>query len=272
MRKAATNLLICTILIIFSLFLISNLMDSSHQQADKESKRKGVLSPESGRSTELSVSQRIGVPTNSSVEQNPNMIAMEEVLKTAFKQANWRDTCDTNTPPSIERLDGDYLVTYWMHENPFRNSPRKYDSKIRIDAQSGEVLDTHLAQGGSQVRILDPKSQGKTDKERAFNLERIKRAGMELSMRVRHGKELSDAPTTLSLTPKSATEIAVNHALSRGRTYDNQREPMSILIDDVYIIVLWREPDNLAENGPTYDSRVFVDASTGTVIGMEITN
>lgn len=272
MRKSVTNLLICIILIICSLLLISNLTDSSHQQLNEEPRQKEVPSPKTGNSTELSVSQKVGIPTNLIAEQNPDMIAMDEALKIAFKQASWRETCDTNTTPSIEVVDGDYLVTYWMHEDPFRNRLIKYDSKIRIDAQSGEVLDTHLARGGSRIRILDPKSQGKTAEERAINLERIKPAGMELSKRVRNGKELSDDLSSVSLSPKAAAEIAINHALSRGRTYDIQREPMSILIDDVYIIVLWRQPDDLAEKGPTYDSRVFVDASTGAVMGMEITN
>lgn len=179
---------------------------------------------------------------------------------------------DRSKVADVYLMNEHYVVQFYDFTNPFRVVSNKISASVVVDAWTGQPIGLEYARRGTGIHGLDPKSQTGTEEERAANFERVKSSGMELSMRVRNGRELSDDPSTLSLSPKAAADIAVNHALSRGRTFDNQREPMSILIEDVYIIVLWRQPDDLAEKGPTYDSRVFVDASTGTVIGMEITN
>ena len=205
-------------------------------------------------------------------ELKSKMLSIEQVLKIAHEKASWRNTCDTNIPPRIELIDGQFVVTYWMYDTPFRRGSRKYDSKIKIDARSGEVIETLLAQGGVQNHILDRNSLGgNSDKEKSFNLKRLKTAWLERNMQIRNGHwKLPVVPQRGMLSAETVSNIAMQYARSRNRDFNPNRESMVTLIGDVYIVVLWRCPSQVKDDDLTYDSRIFVDAFTGEIIGMEV--
>ncbi|WP_372847119.1 hypothetical protein [Pontiella sp.] len=165
-----------------------------------------------------------------------------------------------------------YVIALYSYPNLFKSGSMSVSYFGFVDAFSGDFLGIRDVGGGTNIRTLDPKSQGVTEEEKAAHLERIKVSGMELGERVRYGRVLSDSENESMIPPAEAIRFAELHAEHRGRQFDKGRAPMPILIGDVYIVVLWRNPEQVKEGENTYDSRVFLDAETGNIIGMEVTD
>lgn len=199
------------------------------------------------------------------------MIPVNKAIEPARERVSFRNY-DRNQTPAVLLIDGCYVVRFFNFPDPFRAGENAVNSSVVIDAWTGEVLGTRVSTDRTYIHGLDPKSQeGISEEEKAENFERIKIAGHKLNIRVQNGQPLLAEPKDEMLSVEIVANIAKQHAKFRDRDFDPNREAMVTLIDDVYIVVLWRHPDLIAERGPTYDARVFVGAFTGKIIGMEIT-
>lgn len=206
--------------------------------------------------------------TRSAVEEG--MLSVYEVIVSAQKEAYTRNTCDTNFPPTISFSNNAYKVTHWMRENPFRRGSRYYDSIAIVDPWTGEIRDIEFGQYGAGSYGLDPSSLGLTKEDRALNLRRAGVAVNKLNTRILNGASLSDDLPNGALLPPDVLKNALSFAFEKERIFDDGKTPLVVLVEDVYVVVLWKKTKAISEDGYLYDSRVFVDAFSGGIIGLEV--
>lgn len=199
------------------------------------------------------------------------MIPKSKAIEHAGERVDFRNY-DRAQAPVVLLIEECFVVRFFNFPNPFRAGENTINTSVVLDAWTGEVLSVRNARGGTKIRIMDRKSQGRTEKEKTANFEKIKAAWLKRSMQIRSGQSsLSGEPKDKMLSVEAIASIARQHAKFRDRNFDPNQKPMVTLVDNIYIVVFWRHPDLIAERGSTYDSRVFIDAYSGRVIGMEIT-
>jgi len=205
-----------------------------------------------------------------SVVHEPGMLPRSmavEIAKIKVDSFNY----DRGKEPKVLLVDGCCVVQFYDFQNIYYAKKRTISCSVVIDVWTGKAIGMQHARRGPSYHILDPKTPGETEEEKLANKIRMRDSGLELSIRMRHGQPLSSERQSGMILPDAAIRIARQYAISRNRTFDTSRKPQAVLIDDIYFIVFWRSPNLVSERGPTYDSRVGVDAFTGEVIAMEIT-
>ncbi|MEE9368111.1 MAG: hypothetical protein V3V05_04510 [Pontiella sp.] len=145
--------------------------------------------------------------------------------------------------------------------------------RIAIDAQTGEFISTEgLNRGVVGIRTSRETGAGMVDEtpQAEEYLASLSNGLKELHRRVLHSQPLQSEPQPGMLAPEEAVRIAMEQVADRN--YDRNKEPLAILVDDVYIVIFWyTNADQLPDGSPSYDSRVGINAKTGEYIAMEIT-
>ncbi len=178
---------------------------------------------------------------------------------------------DRSQDPTVLLFDECYVVLFSDFPNPYRAGKNTINTRVVVDAWTGEAIGLRHARGGPGIHLLDPKTPGDSEEETLSNKTKMRTAGNELNKRIKYGQPLNSEPQADMVPPEMAIGTARQYAVSRNRNFDLNQEPQAVLIDDVYFIVLWRHPDRVSERGVIYDSRVGIDAKTGKVLAMEIT-
>lgn len=199
------------------------------------------------------------------------MIESEKAIQIAVQHS--QETSNTNQAPEVALVDGFYIISYKNHDNPFRVGDPGDDCRIAIDAQTGEFISTEDLNRGvvgigtsrkTGAGMVDESSQAEEYSAKLFN-------GLkELHRRVLHGQPLKSDPQPRMIALAEAIKVAMEQVSDRD--YDQNKEPLAILVDDVYIVTFWEnDADKLPDGWKSYDSRVGIDANTGEFIAMEIT-
>ena len=203
----------------------------------------------------------------------PGMISVETVLEMAVQHASQRSSFSTNQVPDIALVEDRYVVTFWQRKNPYRPSVRYFDSKVRIDAWTGEFIRLEFNQSGVKGFGFSPKiGDGTltTAEERGLFQKMTKKIEVLDAKAIQEGV----LPEGENPSPEMVNAQDVIRAAEievADRNYDRKQSPQAVLIDDVYIVIFWKHPDAVPVRGRIYDSRVAIDAKTGEYIAMEIT-
>jgi len=199
------------------------------------------------------------------------MVSPEILVKRAFMKV--RSTSDPERFPHIVLVDNFYVVSLWKHPNPFRAGGAGFDLRMGFDAWTGEYI-SGLSGGGGIISLTIDKKTGagltgevpeaKEYKKRVFDCLK------ELGMRVFYGRPWNSEIKPNMIAPEESIRIARKQVADRD--FDPNKEPLAILVDDLYIVTFWKKGvEKLPDGWKSYDSRVGIDAYTGEFIAMEIT-
>lgn len=210
-----------------------------------------------------------GIPVSDSKQKG--MIDEAAVLSRATEFTS--KTSDTSRPPDIALVGDYYIVSYYKNANPFRADDGAYDCRIAIDAWSGEVVSIEgLTRGVYRFPMSNKTGAGDVNEssDALVQRKRVYDALQALTLRVMHGKQLNSDLEDAMVSPHVAVQSASQEV--KTRSYDNSKEPLVILVEDIYIVTFWKNSKliNSKDGYVLYDSRVGIDAFTGEFIGMEI--
>lgn len=205
------------------------------------------------------------------VQPKEGMIDSSAAQKIALQYA--RSTSNTNKAPHVILMDDFYIVLLEKIPNPFRVSKKlNIDLKVGIDAWTGEYI-SGLRSGGGVVLINVNRKTGAGKVGESANAdayyERTFKALRKLMHNVYYGRPWSSEPTPEMISPEEAIQIAASQVAKRK--YDKSKEPLPVLVDDLYIVTFWKPNiEELPDGASTFDTRVGIDANSGEYIAMEI--
>lgn len=210
-----------------------------------------------------------GLPVGDDPEEG--MVDRELLIQRSFLKS--RTTSNTNRAPYIVLIDDVYIVSLWRHSNPFRIGEPGFDLRIGFDAWTGELILS--LSGGGGVGILNVNKEtgagrvGETPKAKRYQ-QRVFDRLEKLELDIFYGRSWGLEPKANMIKPEQAVSMAKKQVVKRK--YDREKEPFTVLVDDLYIVTFWDiDADKLTERSKAYDSRVGIDAYSGEYVAMETT-
>jgi len=201
----------------------------------------------------------------------PGMIEYESLINRAFDKGR-RSTTSTNRAPDITLINNIYVVSLRRHSNPFRAGNDGYDSRLGFDAWTGEYIAGISSRSGIRVlHISKNTGAGKVgENHQATKYKKRVFDGIEqMELDVFYGRPWNSKPTPEMISPEEAIQVAASQVTDRK--YDKSKTPLSVLMDDLYIVTFWKPNiEELADGEATFDTRVGIDANSGKYIAMEI--
>lgn len=184
---------------------------------------------------------------------------------------------DEKRASGVVLIEDVYMVVFWKKTNPYRKQSKAWALQVEVSAWNGEVVSGSVPGGGSQ-KIYLRSDDGTSEEPRTREQELLVQEWGNLLGRLDDAAtERGEIPESVGDVPYSvvspATAIAEAKKWAAQRKYNRSTQPAVSLIDNMYVVTLWKEnPEDVRPGLPLYDSRVLINAETGKYMKMEITN